>query len=67
MTFKIPKPKRKMKTLVRYMEQCIFTSDCVGCPYDDGTYMTERCRSQMLIDSFYYLRQTVEKSEKGKS
>ena len=59
----IPKPKHKMKTLVRCMEQCFFGGGCTGCPYSDGTQFTAKCRNAMLIDALYYLQQTLEKSK----
>ena len=59
----IPKPKHKMKTLIKYMEQCYFGAGCTGCPYDEGSIFTAKCRTAMMQDALYYLRQTLEKSE----
>lgn len=60
----IPKPTHRMKTLVKYMEQCIYRGYCTGCPYNDGSQFTAKCKNAMLKDSLYYLQQTLEKSEK---
>lgn len=55
------RPKIRMKTVVRLLDRCLHYGDCSGCPYGDaGT----GCRGRLAEDALYYLRQTLEKSEK---
>ena len=53
------KPTRKMKTIVRQLEQCLYYNDCRKCWL--GKY--SNCRDLLMADGLYYLKMALEKSE----
>ena len=56
----IPKPEHKMKTVAKQIEQCLYHNNCKGCWYK----LEPRCQVLLMSDGLWYLRQTLEKSEK---
>ena len=60
---KIPKPTRKMKTVVNQLEQCLYFNGCQKC----WLKKYSNCQQLLMADGLWYLKQTLEKSEgKGK-
>ena len=55
------KPKYKLKTIVKFAEKCILYNDCKGCGYKKF----DHCQIMLCEAMLYYLRQTLEKSERG--
>ena len=55
----IRKPTRKMKTIVRRLELCLYFNDCRGC----WLKKYANCQELLLADGLYYLRLALEKSE----
>ena len=55
------KPSVRMKTVVKTLEKCL-ADDCKGC------YLKEEnnCMTFLMMDCLYYMKQTLEKSEKEK-
>lgn len=53
------KPVHKMKTVVRQLDRCI-KNECSGC------YLQKEsdCMRSLMYDSLWYLKQTLEKSER---
>lgn len=56
----LPKPKHRMKKLIKVIDNCISYNDCRGC----GHITYSNCQQMLMKDALYYLRQTLEKSEK---
>ena len=57
------KPKYKMKTVVKAAEKCMEgPASCPDCLYKQEPL----CARQLTKDMVYYLRQTLEKSERKK-
>ena len=56
------KPKYKMKTVIRLLNICLDDmQDCHACPF----WESHDCQRLLLSETAYYLRQLLEKSEKG--
>ena len=60
--YKVGKPKRKMKQVIKWLENCIFVRDCTECPYGENNF---QCQEQLRTEALYYLRQTLERSSRG--
>lgn len=60
MTYVIARPKRKMKQVIKCLENCIFENKCEGCSYGEYNF---RCQEQLRTEALWYLKQTLEKSE----
>ena len=59
-TLRPGKPRRRMKTVVKYMRNCLHLTDCLSCAYAE---YGEACQLILINDALYYLEQTLEKSE----
>ena len=57
----IPKPEKKMKTVAKQMEDCIYFNNCKDC-WLKGERI---CQGKLFSAALYYLRQILEKSERG--
>lgn len=53
------KPSVKMKTVTKQIEHCLEV-DCKGCYLKDQ----EHCIEYLMMDALWYLKQTLEKSER---
>ena len=61
MTMNIPKPKQKMKSVIKLLDICLDDmKDCHDCPFWDS----HDCQRLLLRETAYYLKQFLEKSEK---
>lgn len=60
-TMHLIKPDRKMKTVAFRMEKCL-QNDCAGCWLKED----QHCQDKLMYSALYYMRQTIEKSERKK-
>ena len=56
------RPTHKMKTVVSQLELCLYYNDCRKC----WLKKYSNCQQLLMADGLWYLRQTLEKSEKEK-
>ena len=59
MSVTIQKPTRKMKTVAKQIEACLYFNDCRTC-WHKGDKL---CQIKLMSEGLYYLRMTLEKSE----
>ena len=57
----LPRPQHRMKTVVKTADGCMMGCDRAKCAY--GRYGSS-CEKLLILDMLYYLRQTLEKSER---
>ena len=55
----VQKPEKRMKTVIRQMEKCIYFNDCKSC----WLKSEKQCQEKLFSAGLYYLRQALEKSE----
>ena len=60
-TIHIPKPLKKMKTVAKQLEECLYYNNC-SCCWHKGDKL---CQIKLMSEGLYYIRQTIEKSEGG--
>ena len=54
------KPTRKLKTIVNQLEKCLYYTDCRKC----WLRKYSNCKDLLMADGLWYLKQTLEKSER---
>ena len=55
----IPKPKHRMKTVTKQIEDCLYYTRCSTC-WHKGDKL---CQIKLMSEGLYYLKMTLEKSE----
>lgn len=53
----IPKPDKKVKTVIKRLEKCIYYNDCKGCWLKDD----KLCQAKLVSAGLYYLEQAYRK------
>ena len=55
----IPKPSKRMKTVAKQIEDCLYYNRCTDC-WHKGDKL---CQIKLMSEGLYYLQMALEKSE----
>ena len=55
----IPKPRNRMKTVAKQIEDCLYYNRCTDC-WHKGDKL---CQIKLMSEGLYYLQMALEKSE----